>query len=381
MSTMAASAPGPGQAVPLAGNGSKPAIRDTPGTPNAFAAILGRVTTPPATLPNAAEGRTCDKANPGLASAIAAALAGVGSVAAKGDNSMGDGNMGDGKGRSSHPVKHGTNKAEALPDAVLEAPPDMIQIPAPLPPTPIQTIADPSSGQANAQITQQATGESARAIGKTPMPVPAHAVIDKPELAETPDSSVASVSTQETHFPPVQSLSLATQIVDAVNDRLGPVPAAPVTEPAIVPQRPVQSLSLQLDPPHLGSVEIRIHLAGAALRVHLTVQTAESTALVSRDRDVLVEALKSSGYSVEGLVVRQAEPSASTGLDGGTNQQDAQQDQRQARDRDQDHAASEGSRQNDGRESDRRERRARPLLPAAMSGSFQSGGSRSGGYV
>jgi chemotaxis protein MotD len=67
---------------------------------------------------------------------------------------------------------------------------------------------------------------------------------------------------------------------------------------------PVRVLYLQLDPPQLGPVTIRISLKDTALSLQLEAQNQETASLINRDREALSGLLRSAGYTVDGLQIQ-----------------------------------------------------------------------------
>lgn len=63
----------------------------------------------------------------------------------------------------------------------------------------------------------------------------------------------------------------------------------------------VKVLSIELKPANLGSVTVRLALKDNAITVHLETQRRETLAVIERERDALVGALSSAGYSVDGV--------------------------------------------------------------------------------
>lgn len=63
----------------------------------------------------------------------------------------------------------------------------------------------------------------------------------------------------------------------------------------------VKVLSIELKPANLGSVTVRLALKDNAITVHIETQRRETLAVIERERDALVGALSSAGYSVDGV--------------------------------------------------------------------------------
>jgi flagellar hook-length control protein FliK len=63
----------------------------------------------------------------------------------------------------------------------------------------------------------------------------------------------------------------------------------------------VKVLSIELKPANLGAVTVRIALKDNAVTVHIEAQRGETLAVIERERDALESALKTAGYSVDGI--------------------------------------------------------------------------------
>jgi chemotaxis protein MotD len=63
----------------------------------------------------------------------------------------------------------------------------------------------------------------------------------------------------------------------------------------------VKVLSIELKPANLGAVTVRIALKDNTVKVHIEAQRGETLAVIERERDALESALKSAGYTVDGI--------------------------------------------------------------------------------
>ena len=121
-----------------------------------------------------------------------------------------------------------------------------------------------------------------------------------------------SVARQETHLPPAGSVP--SQISAAIIQNAGPPETTAGTEHLTHirvetvsdarPIRPAQVLTLQLDPPDLGTVDIRLRLSGDALRVQIDAGRSETLAMIDRDQHGLRAALESAGYRLDDLTIQ-----------------------------------------------------------------------------
>jgi flagellar hook-length control protein FliK len=125
----------------------------------------------------------------------------------------------------------------------------------------------------------------------------------RPTLKEAGITSVR----QETHFaPPSQSpaLQIAQRVLRELD--MGEVRAiepSANTMPSASP--PVRVMTLQLNPPHLGPMTIRLSLHDEALRLHLETPNPDTAKMIQSERDGLSTLLRSAGYAVESVQVQQ----------------------------------------------------------------------------
>ncbi|MCA6106253.1 flagellar hook-length control protein FliK [Bradyrhizobium sp. CNPSo 4026] len=126
------------------------------------------------------------------------------------------------------------------------------------------------------------------------------------ETRSMPTVKVA-VRDQETHFQPVGQPMLLQKIVDRIAPDLAtaptaaPAPAADLAPPDLRrgPDAPVRILTLQLDPPNMGTVTVRMRLAGDAVEVRLLADRPETTQLLREERGALMDAMQSAGYTFD----------------------------------------------------------------------------------
>ncbi len=80
-------------------------------------------------------------------------------------------------------------------------------------------------------------------------------------------------------------------------------PPADKTTTALAPAR---TLTLQLSPSNLGTVSIRLHVAGTTLDVGLTVSDPQTLGLMRREHDALAGALRDATYDLNSLTIQGA---------------------------------------------------------------------------
>lgn len=142
------------------------------------------------------------------------------------------------------------------------------------------------------------------------------------------------VREQETHFQPVGQPTLLQKIVDRIASDAVATPgaaAAPAADTAAAslqrtPDAPVRMLTVQLDPPNLGTVTVRMRLSGDAIEVKLAADRHDTTQLLRDERARLVDAMQSAGYTFE---IASIDHSHTGHMDPGGGQPQAQQGQHQ----------------------------------------------------
>ncbi|MEW6645325.1 MAG: flagellar hook-length control protein FliK [Pseudomonadota bacterium] len=154
------------------------------------------------------------------------------------------------------------------------------------------------------------------------------------ETRATPAVKVV-VREQETHFQPVGQPTLLQKIVDRIAPDLATTPALPaanmaeatLAQPHRGPDAPIRMLTLQLDPPNLGMVTVRMRLTGDAVEVKLSADRQDTTQLLRAERGALVDAMQSAGYTFE---IASIDHSQAGHMDPGAGQPQAQSNQQQS---------------------------------------------------
>lgn len=91
---------------------------------------------------------------------------------------------------------------------------------------------------------------------------------------------------------------------DPVGDQIGAGVRAALTSDAAGDASQdgvVKVLQLELKPANLGSVTVRLALKGNAISIHIEAQRLDTLAVIEREREALVGALASAGYTVDGV--------------------------------------------------------------------------------
>lgn len=93
----------------------------------------------------------------------------------------------------------------------------------------------------------------------------------------------------------------------------------------------VKVLNLQLKPANLGAMTVRLALKDNVISIHLETQHRDTLAVIEREREALVGALTSAGYTVDGVTTAtQSDISRSSGVQNGFSDQGASASQGQA---------------------------------------------------
>ncbi|HEV2159148.1 flagellar hook-length control protein FliK [Bradyrhizobium sp.] len=161
-----------------------------------------------------------------------------------------------------------------------------------------------------AAATSQATAAQGGDAASKPMPVTSgfEAVTANVERAvkasarETlPETTKVTVVQQETHLPPAQ-FNAPQQVANAVITELKET-AAPAA--AAVPdlatsqtnaQEPLKILTINLEPPQLGNVTVRLRLVGTEVSVQLAAERKDTSAMLDQQRDQIRDLMQSAGY-------------------------------------------------------------------------------------
>lgn len=178
------------------------------------------------------------------------------------------------------------------------------------------------------------SGKTALTSAASPAQEPKPAASSPQAAAQPADQKkiVVTVARVETAFmpsamQPAQS-GLATVFAKSAE---ASVPA-PMANQVLPNTTVVRSIKLQLEPEHLGEVQISLHLKGEGLRVTVEVATREAHALLQRDASVLRDVLEKAGYDVAEQAVSvtlraevtQAQPAAASNNDASSFQRGAQ---------------------------------------------------------
>ena len=186
-----------------------------------------------------------------------------------------------------------------------------------------------------------------------------------------PATPVAAMS-----VPIPQAASPVTQqVADGVAGLAATV--VPDETAAGTPVAPARSMALQLSPAGLGTLTVRLHVAGRALDVHLEASDERTAALIDRDRDALSSALRGKDYQLQTLSVttHDATMPGGTHAERGAEPKSADAGSADTGSAGQRGGGPPGGRSGDGGSRDAPDRTARPSSRAANEVAAERGGS------
>jgi flagellar hook-length control protein FliK len=114
-------------------------------------------------------------------------------------------------------------------------------------------------------------------------------------------------------FGPVRSV--ATAIAELAR-AAAPTPATPDAPKSALGV--ARTMTLQMNPAELGTVDIRLHMTGQTLDVQLTISDSQTLGIIKRDRDSLASALHDQNYALNSLVIKDGAASTSSGGNNGS---------------------------------------------------------------
>ncbi|MDN4999805.1 flagellar hook-length control protein FliK [Bradyrhizobium sp. GCM10027634] len=118
-----------------------------------------------------------------------------------------------------------------------------------------------------------------------------------------PETIKVTVLQQETHLPPVAQFSATQQVANAVVSELksSAAPTAStatdlVGAPSNSPDQPLKILTVNLEPPSLGNVTMRLRLVGNEVSVQLAAERKDTSTMLDQQRDQIRDLMQSVGY-------------------------------------------------------------------------------------
>lgn len=118
-----------------------------------------------------------------------------------------------------------------------------------------------------------------------------------------PEATKVTVVQQETHLPPVGQFSATQQVANAVVSELKSSPAPTASAAADLagaqsnsPDQPLKILTVNLEPPSLGNVTMRLRLVGNEVSVQLAAERKDTSTMLDQQRDQIRGLMQSAGY-------------------------------------------------------------------------------------
>lgn len=118
-----------------------------------------------------------------------------------------------------------------------------------------------------------------------------------------PETTKVTVVQQETHLPPVPQFSATQQVANAMVSELkgstapaGSAAADLAGAQSNAPDQPLKILTVNLEPPALGNVTVRLRLVGTEVSVQLAAQRKDTSAMLDQQRDQIRDLMQSAGY-------------------------------------------------------------------------------------
>lgn len=156
------------------------------------------------------------------------------------------------------------------------------------------------------------TGETSPVAGSAFEAV--SATIDRVVRATTrelqPEPTKVTVVQQETHLPPAQfgaPQQVANAVVAELKESAAPAAAAlpdSVSSQGNLPEQPLRILTINLEPPALGNVTVRLRLVGSEVSVHLAAERKDTSQMLDQQRDSIRDLMQSAGYVADVAPVR-----------------------------------------------------------------------------
>ncbi|MBB4395239.1 flagellar hook-length control protein FliK [Bradyrhizobium sp. ERR14] len=117
-----------------------------------------------------------------------------------------------------------------------------------------------------------------------------------------PETTKVTVVQQETHLPPAQfnaPQQVANAVVAELKDSAAPAAsAAPdlAASQTNAPDQPLKILTINLEPPALGNVTVRLRLVGTEVSVHLAAARKDTSQMLDQQRDQIRDLMQTAGY-------------------------------------------------------------------------------------
>ena len=168
----------------------------------------------------------------------------------------------------------------------------------------VPALAGSNADVANSSAPRSASTESSASNGAVHLPSPStKPTTDQPNpsAADATAPAPAALATAIVLPTPQAASPVTQQVAEGVAGLAAtvvPDETAPDTKVA-----PARTMALQLSPAGLGTLIVRLHVAGRALDIQLEASDGRTAALIDRDRDALAGALRGKDYQLQTLTV------------------------------------------------------------------------------
>ena len=161
-----------------------------------------------------------------------------------------------------------------------------------------------------------------------------------------PEATKVTVLQQETHLPPAQ-FNAPQQVANAVVSELKESSASAAsavpdlaTSQTNAPDQPLKVLTVNLEPPSLGNVTVRLRLVGSEVSVHLAAERKDTSQMLDQQRDAIRDLMHSAGYVAD---VAPVQHGSLDGFQSGSSQSQQQPSGQQLSGQHQPSSQSQGS--------------------------------------
>ena len=170
----------------------------------------------------------------------------------------------------------------------------------------VPTGARAQGGASQAAAAQPGSDASAKAMPATSGFAAVTANVERAAKVSTrdvlPEMTKITVVQQETHLPPAQfnaPQQVANAVVAELKGSTGPAASAASDLSASqtnAPDQPLKILTINLEPPALGNVTVRLRLVGTEVSVHLAAARKDTSQMLDQQRDQIRDLMQSAGY-------------------------------------------------------------------------------------
>ncbi len=177
------------------------------------------------------------------------------------------------------------------------------------PPSTAATAARSQAAVSQTMATQPAPKQGGESSSAMPVPPGFEAVTANVERAAKasaraalPETTKVTVVQQETHLPPAQfnaPQQVANAVVTELKEASGPsMPTAPdfAGSQTNAPDQPLKILTVNLEPPALGNVVVRLRLVGTEVSIQLAAERKDTSQMLDHQRDQIRDLMQSAGY-------------------------------------------------------------------------------------